>query len=144
MGEIAYMREKGNLALAYLEENPRRVMELSWRRFLTVWSGGTAYPVGDFLRYRDLWFRYVVLFNLFAAIGALAGIIVLWRSHSPYTFPLAIAPLVFPLPYYVTLVEPRYRLPVDPIVLLLLAVTLLALLKRGEQVRSARPNVAFR
>ncbi|MGD0965746.1 MAG: glycosyltransferase family 39 protein [Candidatus Acidiferrales bacterium] len=128
MGEIAYMREKRYLALEYMAGNPRRVAELSARRFLAVWSGGTAYPVRDFFDNPDLWFRYVLLFNLFAAMGVLAGIVALWQSHSAYTFPLAVAPVVFPLPYYLSLVEPRYRLPIDPIVLLLLAVALHALL----------------
>jgi hypothetical protein len=138
MGELAYMEEKRNLALAYMEENPRRVVELTWRRFLTVWSGGTAYPVRDFLRVRDLWFRYVLLFNILAAIGALAGIVLLWRRQSSeYTFPLGVAVLVFPWPYYLTLVEPRYRLPIDPVVLLLLAVTALACAS-GSHVRSTR------
>ena len=122
MGEIAYMRQKSTLALDYLEHNPARVVALSLRRFLGVWSGGTSFPVRDFLRSKSLWFRYVLLFNLAAAIGALAGIVRLWRACSLYIFPLAMAALVFPIPYYVTLVEPRYRLPIDPIVLLLLAV----------------------
>jgi len=132
MGEIAYMQEKKHLAFEYMEQNPRRGMELSVRRFLTVWSGGTAYPVRDFFNNRDLWFRYVLLFNLFAALGVLGGILILWRSHSEYTFPLAVVPLVFPWPYYLTLVEPRYRLPIDPIVMLLLAVTSLALFGRRD------------
>jgi hypothetical protein len=131
MGEIAYMREKKELAVQYMQENPRRVMELSWLRFLTVWSGGTPYPVKDFLTNHDLWFRYVLLFNIFAAFGMLAGIIVLWRRHSKYAFPLALAPLVFPIPYYLTLVEPRYRLPIDPIVLLLLATALQSVRRFG-------------
>lgn len=128
MGEIAYMREKKELALEYALENPRRVAELSWRRFLTVWSGGTAYPLRDFLARSSAWFRYVLLFNSLAAIGALAGIVILWRRRSAYAFPMAVAPVVYPLPYYLTLVEPRYRLPIDPMVLLLLAVALYALI----------------
>jgi len=146
MGEIAYMQEKRNLAVKYMEDNPRRVIDLSWRRFLTVWSGGTAYPVRDLLRNRDPWFRYVLLFNLVAAIGALVGIVVLWRSHSAYTLPLALAPLLFPLPYYLTLVEPRYRLPIDPVVLLLLASTLHSLLFRPgrSQLRYFSPEPASR
>jgi len=129
-GEIAYMEEKQKLAIEFMEQHPARVLELSWRRFLTVWSGGTAYPVRDLFRNHDVWFRYVLLFNLAAAIGALAGIAILWRSRSVFAFPLTVAPLIFPLPYYLTLVEPRYRLPIDPIVLLLLAVTLCAVAGR--------------
>jgi hypothetical protein len=127
MGEIAYMSEKRNLAFEFVEHNPRRVLELSVLRFITVWSGGTAYPVRDFFKNHDLWFRYVLLFNIVAAIGTLTGIVLLWRARSEYTFPLAASILIYPIPYYLTLVEPRYRLPIDPIVMLLLAVTLQAL-----------------
>ena len=126
MGEIAYMREKREEAIAYAGANPGRVAELTWRRFLTVWSGGTAYPVRDFLERRGAWFRYVMLFNVAAGVGALGGIILLWRRRSEFAFPLAAGPVVYPAPYYLTLVEPRYRLPVDPMVMLLGAVVLVA------------------
>jgi hypothetical protein len=132
MGEIAYMREKKDLALEYAAEHPGRVAELSWRRFLTVWSGGTAYPARDFLASRSVWFRYVLLFNVAASIGALAGIVILWRRRSAFALPLAVAPIVYPLPYYVTLVEPRYRLPIDPMVLLLFAFAISALITKGH------------
>lgn len=142
MGEIAYMREKKELAIRYALENPGRVAELSWRRFLTVWSGGTAYPLRDFLARRSAWFRYVLLFNLLEAIGALAGIVILWRRRSAHAFPLAAAPIVYPIPYYLTLVEPRYRLPIDPIVLLLLAVALCAL-ATGKRSLPEHPESEF-
>jgi 4-amino-4-deoxy-L-arabinose transferase-like glycosyltransferase len=138
MGEIAYMREKRNLAIEFVEENPRRVLELSVLRFITVWSGGTAYPVRDFFNNHDLWFRYVLLFNIVAAFGTLTGILLLWRGHSEYTFPLAATILIYPVPYYLTLVEPRYRLPIDPLVMMLLAVTLQALLGHGESAESRK------
>lgn len=138
MGEIAYMQEKKELALKFAKDNPGRVAELSWRRFLAVWSGGTVYPVRDFLASRSAWFRYVLLFNLLAAIGALAGIVILSRRRSPYAFPAAVAPIVYPIPYYLTLVEPRYRLSIDPIVLLLLAVTLGAWLAKESPWESNR------
>lgn len=132
MGEIAYMREKRNLAIDFVLHNPGRVLELSVRRFITVWSGGTAYPIRDFFNNHDLWFRYVLLFNIVAGIGALAGILLLWRARSEFTFPIAAVILIYPIPYYLTLVEPRYRLPIDPLVMLMLAFTLQALLGHGN------------
>lgn len=119
MGEIAYMRDKMHVALGYMSAHPGRVAALSYRRFLAVWSGGTSYPLSDLFRRHSAWFRWVLLFNIFAACGALLGILALWRSRSIYLAPLAAFPIVFPWPYYLTLVEPRYRLPIDPVVLLL-------------------------
>ncbi|HWG57459.1 MAG TPA: hypothetical protein VN661_00270 [Candidatus Acidoferrales bacterium] len=128
MGEIGYMREKLRLGLAYMGAHPARVAALSFRRFLAVWSGGTSYPLSDLFRSHSAWFRWVLLFNIFAALGALLGIIALWRSRSIYLLPLAAFPLIFPWPYYLTLVEPRYRLPIDPVVLLLAALAVRALI----------------
>jgi hypothetical protein len=75
------------------------------------------------------WFRFVLLFNLLAAFGALLGIIFLIRRRSPFWFPTAMFPLIFPWAYYLSLVLPRYRLPIDPVVLLLAAVALEAMFR---------------
>jgi hypothetical protein len=124
LGEIAYEREKRSEAINYMVTHPRREVHLTWVRFKTFWSGGTPTPIADFLRSHSAWFRYVVLFNLLTAIGALGGIIVLALRCSAYVFPLAVFPLVFPWAYYLTIVEPRYRQPVDPVAMLLTAIML--------------------
>lgn len=133
LGEIAYMRDKQQQAIEYVETHPGHVMRLMVSRFIALWSGGTPSPVVDFLRTPSLWFRYVLLFNVLAALGALAGIILLIRWRSPYWFPLAIFPVVFPCAYYVTLAYPRYRLPIDPVVLLLGAVAVQSLARRNPR-----------
>jgi hypothetical protein len=85
------------------------------------WSGGTPHPFDDFIRSKSVWFRYVLIFNLVAAFGALAGITVLFLKRNAYAIPLAAGPLVFPFAYYLTLSLPRYRHPIDPTLMLLLA-----------------------
>ena len=124
LGEVAYMRQKERDALGYMATHPRREASLIAGRFLSLWAGGTPAPVRDFLRNPSAWFRYVLLFNLGAASAALLGIFWLARQHSPYFFPVAVYPLVFPWAYYLTLALPRYRHPIDPVVLLLAAVAL--------------------
>lgn len=124
LGEIAYEHEKRNEALNYMVTHPRRELHLTLVRFLTYWSGGTPTPIADFIRRNSVWFRYVLIFNLATAIGALAGIVVLIARRSAFAFPLAAFPLVFPWAYYLTIVEPRYRQPVDPAAMLLTAIAL--------------------
>ena len=80
----------------------------------------------------SLWFRYVLIFNILTAVGALAGIIVLIARRNAFTFPLAIFPLVLPWAYYLTIVEPRYRQPVDPVIMLLTAIVFSRLLSRSD------------
>jgi hypothetical protein len=64
------------------------------------------------------------VFNLCAAGGALAAIVLLFRDRSIYAFPLAAGPVVFPIAYYMTLALPRYRHPIDPELMLLLAMAI--------------------
>lgn len=124
MGEIAYMRQKQQEAIAYIESHPRRVANLWAHRFIAFWTGGSPHPLRDFEQIHSAWFRYVLIFNIGAGIGALAGIALLLRRRSKFAFPLAVFPLVFPCIYYVSVALPRYRLPIDPIVLLLTAIAI--------------------
>jgi hypothetical protein len=124
LGEVAYMHEKQLQALQYMQSHPAREAHLIWRRIISFWSGGTPTPLKDFLNVDSTWFRFVLLFNLAAALGALYGIVVLIRRRRPAWFPAAVFPLVFPWAYYLSLVLPRYRLPIDPVVLLLTGVAL--------------------
>jgi hypothetical protein len=130
IGEIEYMREKQRDAVEFILTHPARDVRQFVSRFIATWSGGTPTPIQDFIRTPGLWFRGVLIFNFFAAVGAATGIVVLWKQRSAYLFPIAVFPVVFPWAYYLTLVVPRYRLPVDPAVMLLTAVALQAILSR--------------
>jgi hypothetical protein len=127
MGEIAYMREKRDAAVEYMRTHPSREAHLIWRRFVALWSGGTPEPIRDFLRARSNWFRFVLCFNIFVGIGTIFGLFTLIRNRSAYWFPLGVFPVIFPCAYYLTLAQPRYRLPIDPVLMLLTAVAIGAL-----------------
>ena len=132
IGEIAYEREKRAEALNYMATHPRRELHLTWVRFKTFWSGGTPTPLTDFMRSRSIWFRYVVLFNLLTGLGALGGIVVLVLRRSTFVVPLAVFPVIFPWAYYLTIVEPRYRQPVDPMAMLLTVIVISRLVARRK------------
>jgi 4-amino-4-deoxy-L-arabinose transferase-like glycosyltransferase len=131
MGEIPYMAEKLRDAVGYIATHPRHEAELIRGRFVMLWAGGSPHPIDDFIGSRSEWFRYVLLFNLCAAFGALIGIVFLFRNRSIYAFPLAAGPVVFPFAYYLTLALPRYRHPIDPTLMLLTAVAIAEPLKRA-------------
>jgi hypothetical protein len=135
MGEIPYMAEKQRNAVHYMLTHPRHEAELIAGRFVMLWTGGTPHPIDDFLKSRSTWFRFVLLFNLCAAFGALCGIVFLFRGGNIYAFPLAAGPIVFPFAYYLTLALPRYRLPIDPTLMLLTAVAI-SEMKKGRPPRS--------
>jgi hypothetical protein len=124
MGEIAYMQQKKQEAIAYMLSHPAREAHLITYRAISIWSGGTPYPLEDFLGTPSLRFRAVLAFNLVAALGTLCGIITLFRQRSPFAVPVAAFPLLYPWAYYLTLALPRYRLPIDPVIILLLAISI--------------------
>jgi hypothetical protein len=125
IGEIAYMEEKRNKAVRYLLSHPGRDAELIGGRFVLFWTGGTLHPIHDLVNKNAAWFRYVLIFNLAAAFGAFFGLVFVFRRRSIYAFPLAAALALFPWAYYLTLALPRYRHPIDPVLMLLTAVAIM-------------------
>jgi hypothetical protein len=124
LGEIAYMQQKKQEAIAYMLSHPGREAHLILYRAISIWSGGTPYPLVDFIGTPSLRFRVVLAFNIIATLGTVCGIIILSVERSPFAVPIAAFPLIYPWAYYLTLALPRYRLPIDPIVMLLLAISI--------------------
>jgi 4-amino-4-deoxy-L-arabinose transferase-like glycosyltransferase len=133
LGEIAYMREKGRNAIEYIATHPAHEAQLIAGRFISIWTAGTPTPISDILRTKSAWFRYVLLFNIAVAFGTLSGIVILFARRSPFAFPAAVYPLVFPWAYYLTLALPRYRHPIEPVLLLLSALAIQAAFVRARR-----------
>ena len=145
LGETAYMAEKWEMATSFMRTHPGLELQLAGRKFVDFWVGTEA-PVKNF-RETDSWLiRGILLSSFLTAVGALCGVVVLWRGKKKITqkrgdhrggaeterkrdgaaetaivpvFPLAVFPVVFPCLYYATHADLRYRHPIDPIVLLL-------------------------
>ena len=112
LGELAFTRNKSALAMDYIRHNPGTFIVLSTRRFIRFWTGsGTQNGSG--------------LFALYATFTTIFGLIGLWRFARSVSHSLAICfalpLLLFPLPYYITHAEFRYRLIIDPLLTILTA-----------------------
>jgi hypothetical protein len=137
MGETAFMQGKWNRAVTFIRSHPKLELILFGRRFVAMWTGMEK-PVHGFLDSDSLLTRIALLSNFLAAIGAFGGTIVLFLRRSPYAFPLAAFPIVFPVVYYVTHASLRYRHPIDPIIMLLTAVSIVEALKRRRLLDESR------
>jgi 4-amino-4-deoxy-L-arabinose transferase-like glycosyltransferase len=111
-GEVAYMQDKSALAKAYVRTHPSVFLRLSGVRFIRFWTGAGS---------RDgsvIFILHAVLTTAFGTAGA-------WRLWQRRRFSLAtlfLLPLMlFPLPYYITHAEFRYRMVVDPLLTILAA-----------------------
>jgi 4-amino-4-deoxy-L-arabinose transferase-like glycosyltransferase len=125
-GETAFMQDKWEKATGFMRTHPRLVMTLFARRFVATWTG-VEKPFESFRDTDSPLVRLVLITNTLAAIGALCGILALLRARSIYAFPLAAAPIAYPAVYYVTHTSLRYRHPIDPVLLLLVAIAVAAL-----------------
>ena len=121
LGEVAYMHEKLELALGWIVSHPRREAQLSIQRFVAIWAGTTS-PWKYFRAPDSPLIRYVLVSNILAALGALAGIVILFVRRNPFAIPVSSFPGVFPFAFYLSQALLRYRLPIDPVVMLLCAV----------------------
>lgn len=137
MGEVAYNAEKQRLALEFMTSHPAKAAGFAWRRFVAIWAGGSVDPVADFERHDDVWFRWVLGMNVVVSLSALAGFIVLAREGHGFAVPAGAFVLVFPLAYYITLAPPRYRHPIDPVLMLLAAVAWTRVWQTGRKSNPA-------
>lgn len=137
MGETAFMQEETRKALKFMEGHPRVEMQLIGWRFVDFWMG-VADPLRTFVGTDSWLIRGILLGNFASAVGALAGMVVLFLRRSVYAVPVAAFPLVFPVLYYVTHTSLRYRHPIDPMVLLLTAVAAGAMWAAAENEPSMR------
>jgi hypothetical protein len=109
-GEPAYMRDKSTLAKAYIRAHPGEFLRLSGVRFARFWAG-TGSKDGS------------VFYAIHALLTTSLGFMGIWRLAKERRLRLTmlfLLPLmVFPLPYYITHAEFRYRLVVDPLLTIL-------------------------
>jgi hypothetical protein len=138
LGETAFMREKWQKATEFMRTHPQLELWLFRRRFTATWTG-SADPIIDFRDASSPFIQFLYLANALAGIGAGAGILVLCAKRSQYAFPVSMFPLVFPGLYYVTHTSLRYRYPIDPMVMLLAAAAVAAVVQHGHGARE-RPS----
>jgi hypothetical protein len=109
-GEVAYMRDKSMLAKEYIRNHPLEFLRLTAVRFVRFWAG-TGSKDGS------------AAFAIHAVLTTSLGLIGLWGLAMERRFKLAVLFLLpmtlFPLPYYITHAEFRYRLVIDPLLVIL-------------------------
>jgi len=142
LGEVAYMAEKSREAVDYIVTHPAHEARLVAGRFVMLWAGGSPHPLDDLFGRSTAWARFVLVFNLCAGLGGIAALVFLVRDRSIYVLPLAAVPVVFPIAYYMTLALPRYRHPIDPALMLLLAFAIraVAIKKAASHSGGKRPS----
>ena len=123
MGETAFMQDKWRKAVAFITTHRKLELILYGRRFVATWTG-MENPIEGFRDADSPLVRFVLVSNTLAAIGALCGILALVRSRNRTCFHSRLCRSCIPIIYYVTHTSLRYRHPIDPILLLLVAIAI--------------------
>ena len=115
--------------------HPAIFLDLSLRRCFRFWSGTGNLDSP----------RFDELHALLTSLLGFTGLVFLYRNRmSAFALLMALPLLLFPLPYYITHAEFRYRLNLDPLLTLLAAyaVTQLAAHRPHPRHRSRHPRTA--
>ncbi len=118
VGEVAYMQEKKTAAIEFIKSHPRDVLRFQFHRFLETWTGNSD-SFTDIWSTHDLALRAELLTNYSLTLLMLLGLLLAYRASPLSSLPLLNAIVVFPIPYYICHTNPRYRHPIDPIIVLL-------------------------
>jgi 4-amino-4-deoxy-L-arabinose transferase-like glycosyltransferase len=119
LGEAAYDRECGREAVAFIRHNPGKFLVLTGLRILDWWIGYDSAYTGQFHGFSNPMFWKRLLGSLWLPFF-LAGAVLGARRGYP-VYPLLAAILIYPLPYYATIVAVRYRFPTEPLILIFAA-----------------------
>lgn len=114
LGEVAFMREKSTLAVAAIKADPARFVQLTFIRAGRFWL-----YLGGFKSSALLTLELMI-----TSLMSLAGLILVFRRSQAVGALLALPFLVFPLPYYITHPDFRFRLLLHPLALLLTTLVL--------------------
>jgi 4-amino-4-deoxy-L-arabinose transferase-like glycosyltransferase len=114
VGEVRYVKQRGEAAKAYIAAHPGRFAMLSLKRFYFFWVS-VPHPLD-----RAPWVEYFRELNycLFSLTGLL-GLGLALRRRVPAAGLFAWAFLLLPLTYYFITVQARFRHPLEPLIAIL-------------------------
>ena len=149
MGEIAYMAEKQHEAFAFMRTHPVETLNNTFHRFVDIWLSETDSLV-DIWSGASLYGKAILTFNCALSLMSLLGVLYARRSRHPDAAPFGMVLLIFPIVFYLTHSSPRYRFPMDPIIVVLAASSLAHLIRarsgasRDSKATECRPPLPAR
>jgi 4-amino-4-deoxy-L-arabinose transferase-like glycosyltransferase len=116
LGEIRFMDEKKEQVHEFIHQHPGKFALYTLER---VWYFWAAPPQMTIVAGYDLWVARHVQF-LLATLFAFTGLFVTFRRTHQHRWLLAPFLLTYPLPYYIVNPFPRYKHPIEPVMLMLI------------------------
>ncbi len=137
MTEIPYMDEKEREAFKFVRTHPATAAEFALHRFVYTWLDVSESPE-DLWRTIPLLLKVFIVANCAFTLLALLGAVLALHLQSPGASPLAAVLLIYPLVFYITHSELRYRFPIDSLMLMFAVYAVTYPLSRFAGRRAAR------
>lgn len=118
MGEIPWIESRKREVLTFVEHNPAQFVRLTGVRMILFWTDPFQ-DVSDDLTPDVVIYTHWQTICLSAL--AWAGLVLLWRRNRRGAALIASAMVFYPAVYYITSAFPRYRHPVEPLMVMLAA-----------------------
>jgi 4-amino-4-deoxy-L-arabinose transferase-like glycosyltransferase len=122
LGEIAYMAQKHDLSIDFVHRHPGFFAVASLRRIVRFWTGFWSFSPA-YLKFEPMDLPNVP-FCLFLLFFMVRGLRRWWLQDKSAVLPYLMAVLIFPLPYYLTHASMDYRMPIEPIIIVLVTIGL--------------------
>jgi len=117
MGEVEYMAAKKREAFQFIASHPCTFVRLTLTRIAFWWTFIWQIPGGTRLG------AFAAALGLFGfgmqSFLAFVGLTLAFRSGKPVALPFAALFLFFPLVYYITFAQLRFRHPIEPVMVIL-------------------------
>jgi hypothetical protein len=114
MGELAFVKMRGDEAKARIKARPWRTAKWTLDRFLFFWDGtphaANGHLANEYLRQ---------LSYSFLSVCGLLGLGLMFRRRVEGAGLFALIFVLLPLPYYLVTVQPRFRHPMEPLIAVL-------------------------
>jgi len=123
LGEIKFMQAKEQIGFQFARQHPGYFLRLCLMRIHLFWTEPRESP----------WW----LISALAWIGVFLAL----RSKRPAALPFLAVLLIFPIVYYVTHSFPTYRFPIEPLMLILAAYTVVGLTQITLQKSVGRTRI---
>ena len=118
LGELRYMAEKHRQALDYIERHPAAYALRTLRHVVFMWTGFWSFN-RDYLRQEPFDPENICLLGLLSLLS-IAGLYCMFSEGRGTTAMLyCLVLLSFPVPYYLSHLDPGFRHPVDPLLVIL-------------------------
>jgi 4-amino-4-deoxy-L-arabinose transferase-like glycosyltransferase len=116
LGEVGYVTSNGNEAKRLIRKYPAWFFKLTRRRVDAFWNGPT--DVTSMFEFNDAHLAFKKFFYAFVSFAGLGGILVALLRRERFAALFAGIILLYPMIYYITFPNVRYRLPLEPILLM--------------------------